>query len=146
HDENAALLGGVSGHAGVFGNANDLAKLMQMYLNMGIYGGERYIEEKTMETFTSAPFRRQGNRRGIGFDKPETDSRKQNPAAGNASLESFGHSGFTGTYAWADPKTGLLLVFLSNRICPETTNTKLITSDLRTRVFELLTDAIETKE
>ncbi len=142
HDENASLMGGVSGHAGVFGNANDMAKIMQMYLNKGTYGGERYIREKTIDYFTSAPFSKEGNRRGIGFDKPELNPQKPDPA----SPQSFGHSGFTGTYVWADPKTGLLYVFLSNRVCPDASNTKLITSNLRTRIYELLVDAIRKEE
>ncbi|MDR1864004.1 MAG: serine hydrolase [Bacteroidales bacterium] len=143
HDENAALMGGVSGHAGLFGNANDLAKLMQMYLNKGMYGGERYMEEKTVEDFTACHFCKQGNRRGIGFDKPEPDPKKQNPACSCASPESYGHSGFTGTYVWMDPQTGLLLVFLSNRVCPDPSNNKLITSNLRTRIYQALADAME---
>ncbi|MDR0814801.1 MAG: serine hydrolase [Bacteroidales bacterium] len=136
HDENASLMGGVSGHAGLYSNANDLAKLMQMYLNKGTYGGERFIEERTIEEFTECQFCRQGNRRGIGFDKPEPDPHKPSPAAKNASPESFGHSGFTGTYVWMDPNSGLLFIFLSNRVCPDAGNSKLVTSNLRTRIYE----------
>ncbi|MDR1666222.1 MAG: serine hydrolase [Bacteroidales bacterium] len=142
HDGNAALMGGVSGHAGLFGNANDLAKLMQMYLNKGVYGGERFIETATVEAFTACPYCRQGNRRGTGFDKPETDSRKNNPAAENASAESFGHSGFTGTYVWMDPENGLLFIFLSNRVCPDENNNKLTASHLRSRIYRILADAV----
>ncbi len=146
HDENAALMGNVSGHAGVFGNANDLAKLMQMYLNKGTYGGERYIEEKTLEDFTAAPFVKQGNRRGIGFDKPEPVPTKQHPISLCASEKSFGHTGFTGTMVWMDPENGLLYVFLSNRVCPDATNDKLVTSNLRTRIYEVFTRAISPTE
>ncbi len=146
HDENAALAGGVSGHAGVFGNANDLAKLMQMYLNKGTYGGERYIQEETLEDFTSAPFRKQGNRRGIGFDKPDLTPNDQNPISKIASAKSFGHTGFTGTMVWMDPETGLLFVFLSNRVCPDATNNKLVTSNLRPRIYEVFAGAIDTKK
>ncbi len=146
HDETAAMLGGVSGHAGVFGNANDLAKLAQMYLNKGVYGGERYINEETIEYFTSCPFCKQGNRRGIGFDKPEPDPTKQSPACSCASPQSFGHSGFTGTYVWADPQTGLLFIFLSNRVCPDPTNNNLATSNLRTRLYEVFANAIQQEE
>ncbi|GHT23117.1 beta-N-acetylglucosaminidase [Bacteroidia bacterium] len=142
HDENASLMGGVSGHAGLYSNANDLAKLMQMYLNKGVYGGERFIEERTIEECTECPFCRQGNRRGIGFDKPEPDPHKASPAAKNASPESFGHSGFTGTCVWMDPQSGLLFIFLSNRVCPDAANNKLVTSNLRTRIYEALAEAM----
>ncbi|MDR1673637.1 MAG: serine hydrolase [Bacteroidales bacterium] len=142
HDENAALMGGVSGHAGLFGNANDLAKLMQMYMNKGEYGGERYIEKKTIDTFTECPFCRQGNRRGIGFDKPEPNPEKASPACACASPESYGHSGFTGTYVWMDPETGLLFIFLSNRICPNTSNNKLTDLNVRTRAYQIFAEAI----
>jgi len=143
HDENAALMGGVSGHAGVFGNANDLAKLMQMYLNMGVYGGERYISEETLAEFISSPFAQQGNRRGIGFDKPELSPGQNDLMDKNASKKSFGHTGFTGTMVWMDPENGLLFVFLSNRICPEPTNNKLGTSHLRSLIYEVFADATE---
>ncbi|MDR3094733.1 MAG: serine hydrolase [Bacteroidales bacterium] len=146
HDENASLMGGVSGHAGLYSNAGDLAKLMQMYLNKGVYGGERFLEERTMEEFTECPFCRQGNRRGIGFDKPEPDPHKPSPAAKSASPESFGHSGFTGTCVWMDPNSGLLFIFLSNRVCPDAGNNKLVTSNLRTRIYQTLTEAITSKE
>ena len=142
HDENAAMMGGVSGHAGVFGNANDLAKLMQMYLNMGTYGGERYINEKTLADFISSPFARQGNRRGIGFDKPELKPTPNDLMGKNASRKSFGHTGFTGTMVWMDPENGLLFVFLSNRICPEPTNNKLNSLQLRARIYEAFASSI----
>ena len=143
HDENAALMGGVSGHAGLFGNANDVAKLMQMYLNMGTYGGEFYIREKTLTEFISRPFARQGNRRGIGFDKIELSPGLNDLLGKNASKNSFGHTGFTGTMVWMDPDNGLLFVFLSNRICPEPANNKLNTTKLRARIYEVLANAIE---
>ncbi len=146
HDENAALMGGVSGHAGVFGNANDLAKLMQMYLNKGEYGGERYIKKETIEYFTSCPFCKEGNRRGVGFDKPEINPGPQNVLGKNASKKSFGHTGFTGTMVWMDPENGLLYVFLSNRVFPDSTNNKLITSNLRVRIYEVLAHAINTEK
>ncbi len=142
HDENAALMGGVSGHAGLFGNSNDLAKLMQMYLNMGMYGGERYIDKETLEDFTAAPFGKQGNRRGIGFDKPELTPSPDNPMSRCASKKSFGHTGFTGTMVWMDPGNGLMYVFLSNRVCPDATNNKLSSLNLRSRIYEVFTKAI----
>ncbi|MDR1171550.1 MAG: serine hydrolase [Bacteroidales bacterium] len=146
HDENAAVMGGVSGHAGVFGTANDLAKLMQMYLNKGTYGGERYIREETIADFTSSPFARQGNRRGIGFDKPELSPRPNDLMGKYASKKSFGHTGFTGTMVWMDPENGLLYVFLSNRICPDAANNKLSTSHLRSRIYEVLANAMNVEK
>jgi CubicO group peptidase (beta-lactamase class C family) len=143
HDENAAMMGGVSGHAGLFGNANDLAKLMQMYLNMGTYGGERYIKEKTLAEFISRPFAKQGNYRGIGFDKTELSPGPNDFMGKNASNKSFGHTWFTGTMVWMDPENGLLFVFLSNRVCPEPTNNKLSTTKLRARLYEIFAGAID---
>jgi CubicO group peptidase (beta-lactamase class C family) len=143
HDENAAMMGGVSGHAGLFGNANDLAKLMQMYLNMGTYGGERYIKDKTLTEFISRPFAKQGNHRGIGFDKTELSPGPNDLMGKNASDKSFGHTGFTGTMVWMDPENGLLYVFLSNRVCPEPTNNKISTTRLRARIYDVLVHAIE---
>ncbi|HWY98205.1 MAG TPA: serine hydrolase, partial [Bacteroidia bacterium] len=115
HDESAAMLGGVSGNAGVFSDANDLAVLMQMYLNYGKYGGTRYLDSATVKLFTSCVYCDKGNRRGLGFDKPEADTTKESPACKSASAESYGHYGFTGTYTWVDPKYHLVYVFLSNR-------------------------------
>ena len=143
HDENAAMMGGVSGHAGLFGNANDLAKLMQMFLNMGTYGGERYIRDKTLEEFISRPFAKQGNHRGIGFDKTDLLPGPNDLMGKNASKNSFGHTGFTGTMVWMDPENGLLFVFLSNRICPYPTNNKLNALRLRARIYEVFVQAID---
>jgi beta-N-acetylhexosaminidase len=140
HDQGTAMLGGVCGHAGLFSNANDLAILMQLYLNKGIYGGERYFEEQTVDYFTTAHFKRQGNRRGLGFDKPEMDASKPSPAAREVSAHSFGHSGFTGTYTWADPDNGLLYVFLSNRVHPDALNGKLVELNLRTSLHQAVID------
>ena len=143
HDENAAVMGGVSGHAGVFGNANDLAKLMQMYLNMGIYGGERFINDETLADYIKAPFAKQDNRRGIGFDKPELSPKPNDIMGNNASQKSFGHTGFTGTMVWMDPENDLLFVFLSNRIHPEPTNNKLSSTLLRARIYAAIVNAID---
>ena len=134
HDMGAAMLGGVGGHAGVFSNANDLAKLMQMYLNRGIYGDERYIDSSTIDLFTKAHFLDNNNRRGLGFDKPEPI--KGGPTCREVSLSSFGHTGFTGTIAWADPETELLYIFLSNRIHPDADNLKLIKMNVRTEIMK----------
>jgi beta-glucosidase-like glycosyl hydrolase/CubicO group peptidase (beta-lactamase class C family) len=143
HDPGAAMLGGVCGHAGVFSSANDLAKLMQMYLNHGSYGGEQYIKPATIDFFTSAPFyATTHNRRGLGFDKPDL-SIKNGPTCQCVSPKTFGHQGFTGCVTWADPETGLLYIFLSNRINPDANNTKLAELNVRTRIQEVLAKAIE---
>ncbi len=143
HDPGAAMLGGVAGHAGIFSNANDLAKIMQVYLNKGQYGGEQFITSKTIEYFTSCIACDEGNRRGLGFDKPEPDKAKASPTCHSASLASFGHTGFTGTYAWADPENGLVYIFLSNRVCPDAENTKLSKLNVRTNIHQVFYDAIE---
>ena len=142
HDPGAAMLGGEAGHAGLFSNANDLAKLFQMYLNGGLYGRKRFLEEKTIEKFIKAESFRNGNRRGLGFDKPEPDSTKGSPACRDATLSSFGHTGFTGTMVWADPETGLLYIFLSNRVYPDAYDNKLSRMDVRTNIQEILYKSI----
>lgn len=143
HDQSAALMGGVSGHAGLFSNANDLAKLFQMFLNEGTYGGERLLQKETIDYFISSPFRSLGNRRGIGFDKPEMNPLKINPVCDCVSSRSFGHSGFTGTFAWADPETGLLYIFLSNRVYPSSNNNKLTELGVRTKILEVFARSIQ---
>jgi beta-glucosidase-like glycosyl hydrolase/CubicO group peptidase (beta-lactamase class C family) len=142
HDQGAAMLGGVAGHAGLFSNAFDLAALFQMYLNKGEYGGERYINKETVQEFIRCQFCNQGVRRGLGFDKPEPTMQKESPCSRMASHESFGHTGFTGTMVWADPANGLLFVFLSNRVNPDATNKKLIELSVRTRIQDLLYESI----
>ena len=142
HDEGAAMLDGISGHAGLFGTANDLAKLMQMYLNGGTYGGKRYIQESTLKQWTSYPFPVEVNaRRGIGFDKPD---RKKLGLSGpkSASAASFGHSGYTGTFVWMDPDQQLLYIFLSNRVYPTRNNNKISQMDIRTQFGEMIYEAI----
>lgn len=143
HDPGAAMLGGVSGHAGLFSNAMDVAVVMQMYLQKGFYGGQQFLEKNTVEEFTSQQFPLDENRRGIGFDKPYPEYDSLGPCCRSASLKSFGHSGFTGTYTWADPENGLLYVFLSNRVYPFSSNLKIIEMDLRTELHQLMYDIIE---
>lgn len=146
HDEGAAMLGGVAGHAGLFANANDLAKMMQMYLQMGEYGGKRYINEKTMKLFTSCPYChyrwRRRNRRGYGFDKPFINSSGQ-PSYKWMPASSFGHTGFTGTYVWADPETKIVYIFLSNRVYPDAENKELLECGVRRKVQKVFYDAIK---
>lgn len=143
HDEGAAMLNGVSGHAGLFGTANDLGKLMQMYLQKGQYGNRRYFKESTVNEFIRCQFCDQGNRRGLGFDKPFIDHKDKGTPSKDASDESFGHTGYTGTFTWADPKNGLLLVFFSNRVYPTRNNNKLSDLNIRPSVHQVLYDAIK---
>ena len=141
HDMGAAMLGGVGGHAGLFANANDVGKIMQMYLQKGFYGGKRYLKSETIDKFNHRYFSNEEVRRGLGFDKPQLDPEVK-ATCGCVSEESFGHSGFTGTYTWADPKSGLVYVFLSNRVYPNMENRGLIDSDMRTRIQQIIQDAI----
>jgi CubicO group peptidase (beta-lactamase class C family) len=136
HDPAAAMLGGVAGHAGLFSTTHDFAKLMQMLLNEGAYGGKRYFDPATVQLFTSQQY--EDNRKGLGFDKPEPDTSKVSPTGELASLQTFGHTGFTGTCIWADPKHDLIYGFFSNRVHPDADNEKLISMDFRT----IIQDAI----
>jgi CubicO group peptidase (beta-lactamase class C family) len=141
------MMGGVSGHAGLFANANDLAKLMQMYLDMGEYGGRRYIKSETLKEWTRTQFPENNNRRALGFDKPNLVYQGvNNNAAKDASPHSFGHTGFTGTFTWMDPQTGLLYIFLSNRVNPTRDNTRLYRLNTRTQIQQVLYDALELSE
>lgn len=144
HDEGAAMLSGISGHAGLFGSAGDLAKLMQMYLNGGTYGGERFIKKEVLEEFTGCPYCDEGIHRGIGFDKPliEYDPVRSSIAK-DASPESFGHSGYTGTFTWADPKYNLLYIFFCNRVNPTRDNRQIYIQNIRPRVHQAIYDALK---
>ncbi|MBI2968382.1 MAG: serine hydrolase, partial [Bacteroidetes bacterium] len=142
HDPGAAMLGGVGGHAGIFACANDVAKLLQMYLQKGVYGGKRYINASTIEDFSRCRYCNEKNRRGLGFDKPEPDASKLSPACKSASLNSYGHAGFTGTYVWVDPDEQLVYVFLSNRVHPYASNNKLIEMNIRTEIQQVFYDAM----
>lgn len=144
HDQMAALFGGVSGHAGLFANARDLAVLMQLLVNKGYANGKQFISEYTIQKFTSAPYVENMNRRGIGFDKPEVDPEvKFYTPAKQSSMQSFGHTGFTGTFAWADPENQLVVIFLSNRVYPDASNNKLSQNDIRTKIHELFYEAVK---
>ncbi len=140
HDQGAAMLGGVGGHAGVFGNAEDVAKMLYLYLNKGKYSGKQFIKEETINTFNTCYFCEEEVRRGFVFDKPQL--KDSGPTCGCVSLESFGHSGFTGTYAWADPEEEIIFVFLSNRTFPIAENKKLIKENIRTEIQQLIYDSI----
>ncbi len=145
HDPGAAMLGGICGHAGLFSNANDLAKLMQMYLNHGSYGGIQFIDSATIAEYTRCQFCDQDNRRALGFDRPVTDEDDTGPASNSATESSYGNSGFTGTIAWMDPQYDLLYIFLSNRIHPDQDNSKLVSMNIRTRIQEMIYHSIEDK-
>ncbi len=143
HDEAAAMLSGLSSNAGLFGNASDLAKLLQLYLNKGSYGGEQFITPSTIQEFTQCQFCDEGNRRGLGFDKPLIQyDEKQSYVAKSASKYSYGHSGFTGTFFWLDPAEDLMVIFLSNRVYPTRNNRKLYSLNIRPRLHQAAYDAI----
>jgi beta-N-acetylhexosaminidase len=142
HDQGAAMMGGVAGHAGLFSNANDLAKLMQLFLQKGHYNGLRFLNPETIDLFTSCQFCvDNNNRRGIGFDKPQLSG--SGPTCGCVSMLSFGHTGFTGTIAWADPEEKLVYIFLSNRVHPDAENKKIISMGTRTAVQQVIYDALK---
>ncbi len=143
HDEGAAMMKGVSSNAGLFGTTLDLAKIMQMYLWMGSYGGEQLISANTMELFTACHYCNEGNRRGLAFDKPVLVDKENGSTATDASSHSFGHSGYTGTFAWADPENGLLFIFMSNRVYPTRNNRKLYQLNIRPAMHQTVYDAIK---
>ncbi len=151
HDPGAAMFGGVAGHAGLFSDVEGIASIFQMYLNGGTFNGKRYIREKTLKLFTA--YNSPVSRRGLGFDKPEKPAR---PAGGDnasrkepypselASPLAFGHTGYTGTCVWADPKTNIVYVFLSNRVNPDGgTNLKLLHMNIRGKIQDAIYEAIE---
>jgi len=147
HDENAALLGGISGNAGLFGTSLDLAKIMQMYANYGVYDGKRYISENTLKEFTKIQYPENGNRRGLGFDKPLINNDKltikEAYPAPEVSPESFGHSGFTGTFVWADPTNNLVFIFLSNRVYPNRNHRNIYNLNIRPKLQQVFYKAIK---
>ena len=138
HDEGASVMGGIAGHAGLFSNASDLAKLYLMLLNKGSWNGKNYFNQSTVDLFTA--YNTDNSRRGLGFDKPE----KNNATAADpypclsASPSTFGHTGFTGTCVWADPEKELLFIFLSNRVYPTRNNKAFIESNIRAKIQDAL--------
>ncbi|SFB51351.1 glycoside hydrolase family 3 N-terminal domain-containing protein [Algoriphagus aquimarinus] len=143
HDPGAAMFGGVAGHAGLFGKANDLAVMMQMMLNEGSYGGVNLISPETVKKFTKNQSRQ--SRRGWGWDKPNTQVGSGGSAGDLAPKSTFGHTGFTGTCVWADPENDLIYVFLSNRVYPDATNTKLLKEGIRTDIHDIIYEAMGKK-
>lgn len=142
HDQGAAMLGGISGHAGLFADAYDVAVIMQMWLQGGTYLGKQLLKQTTIDEFAKAQFPELGNRRGLGFDKPLINGHG-GPTCDLVSKNSFGHTGFTGVYAWADPENELVYVFLSNRIHPKADNNKLLKLNIRTEIQLKLYESIK---
>lgn len=142
HDPGAAMLGGVAGHAGIFSNAWSLAHIMQLFLKKGQMAGQQFFSEGTYTEFTKQQF--PGNRRAAGFDRPTASGGGTCDAL--ASQQSFGHSGFTGTLAWADPKNKVIFVFLSNRVHPNQENWKLRDLNIRTDLQHVVYEALAKRE
>ncbi|CAM3871313.1 MULTISPECIES: glycoside hydrolase family 3 N-terminal domain-containing protein [Flavobacterium] len=140
HDMGAAMQGGVGGHAGLFSNSLDVAKIMQMYLQRGNYGGHQFFSEKTFNAFNTCYYCKDENRRGIGFDKPQLG--RSGPTCGCVSMTSFGHTGFTGTMAWADPENEIVYIFLSNRTYPEANTNVLSRENIRENIQEIIYESI----
>ena len=140
HDMGAAMQGGIGGHAGLFSNVNDIAKIMQMFIQDGNYGGERYLNKSTIDLFNKCYYCSDNNRRGVGFDKPQIE--EDGPTCGCVSMNSFGHSGWTGTYTWADPDENIVYVFLSNRSYPNSKENKLLKNNIRTDIQKLIYESI----
>jgi beta-N-acetylhexosaminidase len=147
HDEGAAMLGGISGHAGLFANANDLMKLMELYRRMGEYGGHQLISRDVMKEYSRVQFPENNNRRGLGFDKPllnnSTVSGNESYPCKSASPESFGHSGYTGTFVWVDPVADISYVFLCNRVNPTRKSEALYNLNIRTSILQAIYDSIK---
>lgn len=144
HDEAAAFMGGVAGHAGLFSTAEEVAAIYQMLLDGGIWQGKRYLSEETCRLFTTE--KSLISRRGLGFDKPDVAIVKRSPCAPSAPESVYGHTGFTGTCAWVDPGSRTVYVFLSNRVCPNVWNTKLGDMDIRTDIQELIYKSLYSEE
>ena len=141
HDQGAAMQGGIGGHAGLFSNANDVAKIMQTYMNGGTYGDKKILDKETIEKYNTCYYCKDNVRRGVGFDKPQLG--ESGPTCNCVSMISFGHSGFTGTFAWADPEEEIVYVFLSNRTFPDSNNRKLIRENIRSEIQKVIYESIE---
>ena len=140
HDELAAFSGGVQGNAGLFSTANDLAKLLQLWLNGGTYGGQRIYKNSTVETFTTQ--KSPNSHRGLGFDKPVVGNPNASSTCPEATPETYGHTGFTGTCFWVDPKNDMIYIFLSNRVSPTRSNPNFGRVSARSHIQSLLYRAI----
>jgi beta-glucosidase-like glycosyl hydrolase/CubicO group peptidase (beta-lactamase class C family) len=146
HDEGAAMLGGISGHAGLFATANDLMKLMELYRRMGEYGGEQIISNEVLHRYSTVQFPDNNNRRGLGFDKPLLNNKELKPEdaypSKSATPQSFGHSGYTGTFVWVDPVYEISYVFFSNRVYPTRNNNLLSDLNIRTNILQAVYDSM----
>jgi beta-N-acetylhexosaminidase len=142
HDPGAAMFGGVSGHAGLFSDTHDMAAIMEMLIDGGNYNGKDYIKRETIRLFTT--YHSAISRRGYGFDKPEKDNAMRTEAYPclQASPQTFGHTGFTGTCVWADPTYRLVFVFLSNRVNPDSDNKKFLNMNVRGKIMEVIYKAM----
>ena len=143
HDMAAAMFGGISSHAGLFGNSINVAKVMQMYIQGGNYGNEQILKSETINLFNNCYYCEEDNRRGVGFDKPQLE--EEGPTCGCVSMDSFGHSGWTGTFAWADPEQEIVYIFLSNRSYPSGESagkSKLVKEDIRSKIQEVIYKSI----
>ena len=140
HDETAAFSGGVQWNAGLFGNAGDLAKVCQMWLNGGRYGDARVLSEPTVRLFTTD--HSSVSRRGLGFDKPDMENPESSPTCAGAPASAYGHLGFTGTVFWVDPDNEIIFIFLNNRVNPTRDNPAFSKLDPRPALFQMVYDAI----
>ncbi|MCB9232420.1 MAG: serine hydrolase [Bacteroidia bacterium] len=140
HDQASAMLGGVCGHAGLFSNVYDLAKLFYMVNNRGEYGGMKFFDQKTITDFTARQYK--NSRKGLGWDKPDTDSKDGTPCSQYSSELTFGHTGFTGIGAWCDPKEDIVMIFLSNRTYPDANNKKLLGMNVRSNIMDVIYESI----
>ncbi|MBR1882764.1 MAG: serine hydrolase, partial [Muribaculaceae bacterium] len=140
HDELAAFSGGVQGNAGLFSTAGDLAKLLQMWLNGGTYGGIRFYKPSTVEVFTTQ--KSPNSHRGLGFDKPVVGRPDDSNTCPEATPETYGHTGFTGTCFWVDPKNDMIYIFLSNRVSPTRNNPNFGRISARSHIQSLIYQAI----
>ena len=138
HDEAAGLMGGVSGNAGLFSDAKSLSKILQMLLNKGTYKGKKYLKAETIELFSSQAYPSSENRRGLGFDKPSLDSDSSSYPSEICSPESYGHSGFTGTFVWINPTHNSFMIFLSNRVFPTRAQKAIYSLGIRGKILDVL--------
>lgn len=145
HDQMASLMGGVSGHAGLFANSHDLAVIAQMLLDGGKFEGKQLLKPETIQYFTTAPFTDNNNRRGLGFDKLPLGKKGSSTASKSGSMAGYGHTGFTGTFFWNDPENKTVIVFLSNRVHPTSDNGLLMKLDIRTKLHDVLYQAYPIK-
>ncbi|MEZ5017917.1 MAG: glycoside hydrolase family 3 N-terminal domain-containing protein [Flavipsychrobacter sp.] len=140
HDPGAAMFGGVAGHAGLFATAEDVGIVFQMLLNGGVYNGVRFFQKSTIDYFSA--YNSTLSRRGLGFDKPKAERNDAGPTGDRVSGYAYGHQGFTGTCAWADPATGVVFVFLSNRVNPSATNWKINQKSVRTKAQDYIYESL----